>query len=227
MIIVFFDFLETLFTMNGVVARLCRLPRSELVSNPSVVVLTELNTVAEKFNQVGPIPSAQLLMKISQPVSCMHPVHLKLFNRLAKTIETSGSETPPALSLRLFGVLSESQHPFCRRLLATVQSKWFDNWQPPSVERGSRRPKLKQNFVGPYADEAPVRYKIAHSGVIRNLDDDTLRDVVKHVVNMYERSPDNFLDVVLLSRELVTEYNRRFKGEGGIPDNFQSFIKQL
>ncbi len=188
--------------------------RVELVRSPLVTTLAELDQVANNFNQIGPVPSAILLNLIVDEPQYLHPVHKKLINRLTRTIEMTAPELPPTLSIQVFNTLYRSGHPLARRVLSDVQSKWFDNWQPASVERGSRRPKLKQNFVGAYSEDALSNYRILHSGLIRNLDDATLREACENVVRYWRDNKTPVIDVALIGKALLKEYTRRFAAGG-------------
>ena len=210
--------------MNAVVTKLCQMTRTELVRAPLISTLTDLNSVADRYLEIGPIPSALLLTKILDDVQYLQPVHLKLINRLSTVVDVASSELPPPLAIKLFNSLHHYRHPLSRRILASVQSKWFDYWRPASVERGSRRPKLKQNFVGSYADEAVLIAKLGHAGVVTTLDDATLTAAVAHVTQIAETATSGFRDIALISKALVLEYRERF---GKSDENIERFIQSL
>jgi hypothetical protein len=210
--------------MNQLVSRLCQLSRHELVRSPTTALLADLNVVAERFVEVGPIPSALLLRTLIDDSQYMQPVHIKLVNRLSRTIDISSAEIPPTLAIQLFNRLAEFRHHSARRVLASVQSKWFDNWRPASVDRGSRRPKLKQTFIGAYSDDAILVSRISHSGIIKNLDDTTLAEAVDHVVTLYELEKSGFRDVALISNALAQEQSRR---SGQASEKVMRFIQNL
>jgi hypothetical protein len=207
--------------MNGLVRNLVALGKDGLVVEPSIVTLNNLRVVAENFRTVAPIPSALLLNQICD--SQLQPVHVKLLSCLIETVDSSASELPPALAIEVFNNLCIINHPGARRILSSVQSKWFENWRPSYVAQGSRRPKLKQDFIGMYDDRALGTVRITHSGVVRNLSDSVLQEAVSRLDWFFGTgSPTS--DIDLIAKALRDELERR-TGEKS-SETTQKFIQK-
>jgi hypothetical protein len=213
--------------MNGIVSRLLKLSRQELVVQPSVATLSDINTVAEGFRKVAPIPSALLLEKILDTEQDLHPVHVKAINALSQTVEGTAAELPPALAIQLFNGLARNKHPLSGKILSSVQSKWFENWHPQSVEKGSRRPKLRQDFVGMYDENALGKLRITHSGVVRNLSDPVLDEALRNLIELKKRG-NVFQSNLLIVHALVNEHKRRIDARGDtMSTDVQQFIHEV
>ena len=209
--------------MNGLVRNLVAFGREGLVVKPSIVTLNNLRVVAENFRTVAPIPSALLLNQICD--SRVQPVHVKLLSCLIETVDTSSRELPPALAIEVFNNLCSINHPGARRILSSVQSKWFENWRPSYVAQGSRRPKLKQDFIGMYDERALGTVRITHSGVVRNLSDLVLGEAVSRLDSFYGTGTPTS-DIDLISKALRDELKRRNEGKGEIsPESTPKFIQ--
>lgn len=213
--------------MNGIASRLLKLSRQELVVQPSVATLSDINTVAEGFRKVAPIPSALLLEKILDTEQNLHPVHVKAIHALSQTVEDTAAELPPSLAIQVFNGLVRTKHPLSGKILSSVQSKWFENWHPQSVEKGSRRPKLKQDFIGIYDGNALGKVRIAHSGVVRNLSDSVLEEALRNLIQLRKRG-NTFQNNLLIVNALVSEHKRRFDARGEpLSVEVQQFIHEV
>lgn len=208
-------------------SRLLKLSRKELVVQPSVATLSDINTVAEGFRKVAPIPSAMMLEKILDTEQNLHAVHVKAINALSQTVESTAAELPPALAIQVFNGLARNKHPLSGKILSSVQSKWFENWHPQSVEKGSRRPKLKQDFVGMYDENALGKLRITHSGVVKNLSDSVLDEALRNLIEL-KKGGYVFQSNLLIVHALFIEHKRRADARGDtLPTDIQKFIDEV
>ena len=140
--------------MNGIVYRLLNVPAKLFTGTPSLSVLTDLNRIADQYGDLGPIPSALLVNKIAADMSAcggkISPVHEKAFNALSVNVSNTVSHLPSNLAIQSFIHMVEIQHPSARRILSSLQDKWFENWNEASIAKGSRKPKKKQESVAIY-----------------------------------------------------------------------------
>ena len=146
--------------MNAVVARLLTLPAQQFIHRPSAAVRADLTVLADNYRSVGPIPSALLLSKLATDSVALKPVppeHEKLFNAVSVTVCETAAQLPSNLAIQTFSSLCRIGHPTARTILSSIQDKWFENWNPASVAKGSRRPKLKQAVNGVYGEGSTPR----------------------------------------------------------------------
>lgn len=181
--------------MNALVRKLLALSPNDLVLSPSVTVLSQLNQIADSHMSLGPVSCALICAKIldasiETPNHLLHPVHLKTLNALSHTLPRTVSEFPTPLAIKSFSSFALAGHPAARQILAALQDKWFENWNPASVAKGSRRPKLKQAVFGIYSLEDSyngTHAKMKFSGNLRALSTNDLTEFLRGVDSLRNR----------------------------------------
>lgn len=179
--------------MNALVSKLLALSPNDLVISPSITVLSQLNQIADAHMRLGPVPSALICAKIldaaTETANQLHPVHLKTLNALSHTLPRSVSELSTPLAIKSFSSFALAGHPAARQILSALQDKWFENWNPASVAKGSRRPKLKQAVFGIYSleDHNGTHAKMKFSGNLRALSTNDLSEFLRGIDSLRNR----------------------------------------
>ena len=204
--------------MNAQVSKLIALSPKDLVISPSVSVLAQLNSLADNHMRVGPIPSALLCSKIlasnkSPGALVLHPVLQKTINALSYNLTHTVPQFSTSLAIKTFNSFALAGHPLARRFLGSIQDKWFENWNPASVAKGSRRPKLKQAMVGIYDDDSNMKVKIKFTGDLRAISSEDIAECVNAIEFLRTRGV-NFEDLSLITGEIKKEFSRRSSAPG-------------
>lgn len=173
--------------------------------------------------KIGPIPSALMVQKLIGKNS-PHPVHTKTVNALLVNVVASAAHLPTPIALQTFSSLAVAHHPVATRVLSSIQDRWFEAWNSATVAKGTRRPKIKQDYVGLYSEDAADGVRIKSSSLVRNLDDAVLNEAIRALVETVKIGT-NVGQVKLITNSLVNEYSRRMSGrETEIPLEIQEFI---
>ena len=199
--------------MNAVVSRLLSLGPKQFLVNPSVSVLSDLNTVADLYTKIGPIPSALLLNKICEDShelkgGQLHPVHQKALNSLIAGVSSTVSHLPGNLAIQTFNRLASVRHPSTRTMLASMQDKWFENWNTASVAKGKGRPRKKQETNTMYGVDTVGKIRCNNSNLLKSLEDTVLSEAIKRITQLKESGTD-IVDLGHIMNSLIQEYELR------------------
>lgn len=199
--------------MNALVSRLLSLGPKQFLVSPSVGVLTDLKTVGDSFMQIGPIPSALLVNKIFEDSheligSQLHPVHQKALNSLIAGVSSTVSQLPGNLAVQTFNRLASVRHPVTRAMLASIQDKWFENWNAASVAKGKGRPRKKQETNTMYGVDTVGKIRCNNSNLLKSLDDTVLSEAIDRITQLKETGTD-IVDLGHIMNSLIQEYELR------------------
>jgi hypothetical protein len=217
--------------MNGIVHRVLRLTSHEMVVKPTMRTLNDLNHLASSYSELGPIPSSLVVSKLVgaalETNAELTSVHKKTLNALTVNIVNSVAQLPSPLALKVFNMYARSGHPQARQILTALQDRWFENWNPASVQKGSNRPKKKQPIHAMYSSQPRGEIPISNINLLKTIDDDTLFESVKSLKH-FKGNGGDLSDLGHIAVGIVNEFkSRRSLGNTEIPTELVSFINGI
>lgn len=192
--------------MNGLIRR--------ILSADSAVYKThkkDLLWIAENHAKVGPVPSLALLNRLAQikvPSNdhSQSQVQQTIVYCLTPNLVDSVPFLPPNLAIDTFSTLSILAPEESRRALCLIQDKWFENWNPAAIEKGTRRPKTKMNIQPLYDSDDRISPTMSSYHALSALTNESLS---RAVINLPCFDKYTYLQPIITA--LKNEHSKRTK----------------
>ena len=174
--------------MNAVVRKILLLDTTS--------TLADLNTIAENFKRIGPVPAAALLAKLAsganhQPLT---PHHHRVLNRVVPGLVDRIHYLPSQLAINTCTNLASLGLPDAHRAFSLLQDKWFENWNSAALEKSTKRPKQKLPVIGLYDFEERTKVRLTNYQALASLTDSSLSAVIASIQQL--RNPQSLQPIL-------------------------------